>query len=1241
MLRKRTILNLFLVVSLLAAFLAACGPTEEPTKAPDVAPTKAPEAQPTKAPEATPEPEVDAVSQIEFTEPVELQFWHTKTRSQEELLNEIVADFNASNEWGITVVPTSIEGSYDQIFKDTVAGLAVGEVPDLVVAYPSMVAEYMEAEAPLALDPYVASEKYGLTQAELDDYFPVYIEDNTYPAYDNQVLSWPFHKSMVALYANNTILEMAGVDKVPETWAEFYDACKAVVENTDATNCWSIHVEASDLDGFMASVGVYPQADSFALTSKMNDPAFVEWFEMVQQMVNEGLARPEAERYSGDDEMIALDAAFTTGSTSGIYYFPANEDGTFAIDWSVVPVPHAEGVDPVSTVYGANVMAVKEDDAQRDLAKWLFIRYWSSPDVVKKWILGTEEIRGSSYMPLQRSLAEDADVKAHIEASYYNQRWGEAVAQLEIGVIEPQLAGQQAVRDILEDAYLRIINGEDVQTVLDEGAALASEAFQLKGEPVAPPPTPEPAGDLLDDVMAAGKLVVSTDPNYAPQSFLDEDGNMDGFDIDTAKEVAERLGVEVEFVTPDWDMITAGNWAGRWDISIGSMTPDEFRAEVLWFSDPYYYVPSSFAVHRDNTDIQGAADMDGKSVGLGAATTYLKWLEGTLAIEVYGGVVAYDPPSPDVVEYTTDNEAVQDLALGDGVRLDAVISALPNLQNAIDEGVPLKLVGEPPFYEPLAFALDKSRGPSDQLLAKLNEILAEMHADGTLTDLSLEWFGVDYATPVAQEAPPTDVGEAMVIGTTDKVTVLDPADSYDFHTWEVHHNTMDTLLHYIPGTTDLEPGLATAMPEVSADGMEYTFKLVEGASFPDGAPFDAEAVKWSIDRVVRLEGDPNWLVTSFVDSVEVVDEYTVKFKLLAPTSLFPLLVATQPYSPISPECYSEDEFDADSTCGGVGPYVITKWDRDVEMVFEAYDGYPGPAPATEKIIMKYYADATTMRLAVESGEIDVATKTLNPTDYADLEAEGELQVIEGPGAQIRYICINVTTPPFDQAAVRQAIAYAADRAAITSIAFQGTHKPLYSMVPMGMWSHTDSFPERDLDMAKSLLEGAGFSADNKLVMDLWWTPTHYGPTEADVATVLKDNLEETGLIEVSLQNAEWVTYKEYYNAGSMPVFLLGWYPDYLDPDNYTWSFAHSSASDDVGIFYASDEMDALMEAGQTAAELRGADRLQLYEDIQSLWVEDVPTIPLTQGSLLVVAQPGVDGIVLDPNMLFHYFLLTK
>jgi multiple sugar transport system substrate-binding protein len=425
------------------------------------------------------EKEVEVAVEVTPTpEPVELEFWHTKTGSEEELLNEIVNDFNTTNLYNITVIPTSIEGSYDAIFKETVAGLAVGEVPDMVVAYPSMVAEYMEAGAPLDLKPYVFDKEYGLTEEEFNDIFPVYIEDNTYPAYGDAMLSFPFHKSMLVMFANVTLLEEAGVTEMPETWDEFYAACKAVTENTPAENCWSIHIDASDVDGIMASVGVYPQADPQYLTSAANDPMFVEWFKFVQKMVDEGMARTEAERYSGDDEMVAGNAAFTTASSSSLGYFPKNEDGTYAIDWKVISIPHAEGLDYASTVYGANIMAVKEDDFQRDLAKWLFIRYWTSYDAVKKWVIGTEEIRASDYMPLQRSLLDDPDFQAYLEE---NPRYAEAVSYLETGVIEPQLAGQQAVRDILEDAYIKILNGEDVQATLDEAANLATESFQRKG----------------------------------------------------------------------------------------------------------------------------------------------------------------------------------------------------------------------------------------------------------------------------------------------------------------------------------------------------------------------------------------------------------------------------------------------------------------------------------------------------------------------------------------------------------------------------------------------------------------------------------------------------------------------------------------------------------------------------------------------------------------------------------------
>ena len=252
------------------------------------------------------------------------------------------------------------------------------------------------------------------------------------------------------------------------------------------------------------------------------------------------------------------------------------------------------------------------------------------------------------------------------------------------------------------------------------------------------------AGSVLDEIMAAGVIKVSTDANYAPQSFLNDKGELEGFDISVAKEVAKRLGVKVKFVTPDWDLITAGKWGKRWDLSIGSMTPTVERMNALHFTMPYYSTPAQFAVHKDNTTIKSLKDLAGKHIGVATETTYDRYLNKDL--ELVGVKIEYqDWSAGKITTYPTDANAIEDLALGDGVRIDALISAKPTIFEAMKsgcgDGCPLKMLGDPAFYEILSFALDKSRPNSESLLKKLNEILTSMHKDGTLVDLSMQFYG--------------------------------------------------------------------------------------------------------------------------------------------------------------------------------------------------------------------------------------------------------------------------------------------------------------------------------------------------------------------------------------------------------------------------------------------------------------------------------------------------------------------
>ena len=253
--------------------------------------------------------------------------------------------------------------------------------------------------------------------------------------------------------------------------------------------------------------------------------------------------------------------------------------------------------------------------------------------------------------------------------------------------------------------------------------------------------TNKAAGGLLTQVCDKGKLTVSTDPAYPPQSSLNEKtGKYEGFDIDTATEIARRLGVGIAWQTPSWDVLTAGSWNGRWDMSVGSMTPTNDRQKVLDFTEPYYFTPAVVVVHKDNTSVKDlSTDLDGKNIGVCSACTYEQFLQKKLDIKGYTFDFIID--NAKVHGYDTDTTALQDLSLGDGTRLDAVITSLTTAQGFINDGKPVKIVGDPVFYEPLAVAFDKSSQTDDMTLANaVNGIVKQMHSDGTLTELSKKWY---------------------------------------------------------------------------------------------------------------------------------------------------------------------------------------------------------------------------------------------------------------------------------------------------------------------------------------------------------------------------------------------------------------------------------------------------------------------------------------------------------------------
>ena len=269
------------------------------------------------------------------------------------------------------------------------------------------------------------------------------------------------------------------------------------------------------------------------------------------------------------------------------------------------------------------------------------------------------------------------------------------------------------------------------------------------------------ANDLLGEIKARGTLRISTDANYAPQSTLVKDqqraantkcgsdeltsNQLEGFDIDTAKEVAKRLGVEACFVTPDWDAITAGNWGGRWDVSIGSMTITKDRQKVLLFSPAYYFTPAQVAA-RKGSGIAALADLSGKPVCVGSGTTYETYLSGKDVGIPDSDIKSPPPAGVKVVALSTDSECAQSIQAG-RTDFDAFMTSGTVVDQAIAQGINIEKVGGPAYVENLAVAIDKkATKDTKSLLDAVSKAITDMHTDGTLKASSLNWYKADLTT---------------------------------------------------------------------------------------------------------------------------------------------------------------------------------------------------------------------------------------------------------------------------------------------------------------------------------------------------------------------------------------------------------------------------------------------------------------------------------------------------------------
>jgi peptide/nickel transport system substrate-binding protein len=488
--------------------------------------------------------------------------------------------------------------------------------------------------------------------------------------------------------------------------------------------------------------------------------------------------------------------------------------------------------------------------------------------------------------------------------------------------------------------------------------------------------------------------------------------------------------------------------------------------------------------------------------------------------------------------------------------------------------------------------------------------------------------------------------DTIIRGTTDQPISLDPSGAYDLPSYDIIYNVYQNLVQFPPGETKPVPEAAESCD--FTDDVTFECKMRSDGVFSDGSTLDAEDVVFSFERNVKI-ADPNGASSLLANmkSVEAPDKDTVVFHLAEPDATWPSVLATASFAIVPSDSFPADKLQDDSSVIGSGRYTVEQYEPGQQTVMQANDQYTGEDPAqTNTAILQYFDKASALKLALESGDVDVAYRSLSPTDLEDLKSADGVNVVQGEGAEIRYLNFNLDLQPGDddaqKLAIRQAVAQTIDRQSIVDNVYNGTVKPLYSMIPASLPYHTDAFKTAygdapDVDAATKTLSDAGVKTP--VPLEVWWTPSHYGPSSGDEYAEIKRQLDESGLFEVTLKSTEWNQYSEAAFTDKYPTYQLGWFPDYPDPDDYVGNFLSKTSF--LNIHYDNPEIQKLL--AEEKASTDDAVRQKAFERIQQISAEDAPNIPIWEGDQVAGVRDGVNGVedTFDPAFIFRFWLITK
>ena len=510
---------------------------------------------------------------------------------------------------------------------------------------------------------------------------------------------------------------------------------------------------------------------------------------------------------------------------------------------------------------------------------------------------------------------------------------------------------------------------------------------------------------------------------------------------------------------------------------------------------------------------------------------------------------------------------------------------------------------------------------------------------------------------ISSSSPSSSDNGRITIGTTLKLRTLDPADAYEVISGNILYNLGDRLYDYEIGTNQLIPKLATALPTLSSDGLTYTIPIRKGVLFHDQTPFDAAAMEFSIKRFIQNAGSPSSLLADTIDTVQATGDYELTIKLKKPFAAFPSLLAFSGITAVSPQFYEigEGKFKPNEFVG-TGPYKLKSLGIDV-IRLDAFDQYWGEKPANRGVDIQRFSSSSNLFNAFRSSAVDIAYLSLNPDQISSLQkgAEaGNWQMISANGNTINYLLINVKSEPLNRIEVRQALAALINRSIINERVLQNQGEKLFSLIPTTFSDYKPTFylkyGDGNIEKAKQLLTQAGYTPENPAIVELWYASNSSNKGFLGLTLKALADRDLGGLLKLQLNSVESTTAFKYLEEGIYPTFILDWYADFLDADNYIQPFLECSkgsvetgcvkgSSQYQGSFYYSDRMNQLI--AQQRQEQNPEARKLIFQEIQELLAEDVPYIPLWQDKTYVFAKNGIDNIRLQLTQQLPFWTIKK